>query len=56
MTPPGWAEELGLQEAGFDAATVIAEKKQRREHAQPQQEQGGKPVFGMPGVRSTDFH
>jgi len=50
MTPEGWAEELALQESGFDAAVALLQKKQRK--TPPQQEQG-KPVYGMPGRRFT---
>jgi hypothetical protein len=55
MTEPGWAEELGLQESGFDAAVALLDKKQRQKRGRPQQADGGKPVYGMPGLRSTDF-
>ena len=51
MTPEGWAEELATQEAGFDEAVAVLQKKQRRTSPQPPQ---GKPVYGMPGVRMQD--
>jgi hypothetical protein len=36
-------------EAGFDAAVRVVEK--RGKHAAPEQDDGGQPVFGMPGRR-----
>ena len=47
-TPAGWADELYLQEAGWDAAAVVVEKKQRRN---PPPDESGRPVYGMPGTR-----
>ena len=51
-TPEGWAEELALMEAGFEAAVAVVEKRQRGKHAAPQEDQG-QPVYGMPGRRFT---
>jgi len=48
MTPEGWAEELVLQETGWDAAVAVMQKKQRRN---PPPDDSGRPVYGMPGTR-----
>ena len=51
MTPVGWAEELSLQEAGFDAAVAVMQKKQKSRQRTPDLPQEGQPVYGMPGTR-----
>ena len=38
-------------EAGFEAAVRVVEKRERGSHAAPQQDDGGQPVYGMPGRR-----
>ena len=47
-TPAGWADELYLQEAGWDAAASVVQKKQRRN---PAPDESGRPVSGRPGPR-----
>lgn len=50
-SPAGWAEELALQETGWDMAVELVQKQERRKQSRSQQPEGGRPVYGMRGVR-----